>query len=533
MKSRLLLAAVLLMPPGIGGMGWSAAYAADTTTTAENTTEDTGSNVIASTQAYNDGLAAVKRGDLVTAATQFEKVVALSPNDSSALMFLGYVRLKQERYDDAITALDRAGKAGSSLDAKARAEIQNNLGIAYWNKKQWDSGIAAYQKALDLNKDYTEARYNLAFALLARHRSQEAVPHFQQLIIKSPNDATLHDGIGEAYENMADWAKALGAYRKAVALDTREALYPLRLALALVNSGRKDEAIPMLQETLKRDPRNASANLQLGVIYIARARDGKANWAEAQQPLARYTELRPNEFIGWYNLGVAYDFAAKFDDALRAYGEAEKINPNDPAVQNNIGRIHYKRARYQEAAAACNKALELDPNFYDALHNLALVYTAQSKLEEANKQWSKLIDLLSRNITSTNDTTLKQNLQGRLVAARAGLAENYLAAEKYREAIIEYKQLRDIAPGNISALSNLALSLYHTKSYAEAAGIYREVIKRDAKNAIAYNNLGVVLEAMNDRAAALENYKLAVKFKPDYTAAQANIDRLRAAMPTG
>jgi hypothetical protein len=38
---------------------------------------------------------------------------------------------------------------------------------------------------------------------------------------------------------------------------------------------------------------------------------------------------------------------------------------------------------------------------------------------------------------------------------------------------------------------------------------------------------------MNDRAAALENYKLAVKLKPDYTAAQANIDRLRAAMPTG
>jgi tetratricopeptide (TPR) repeat protein len=84
------------------------------------------------------------------------------------------------------------------------------------------------------------------------------------------------------------------------------------------------------------------------------------------------------------------------------------------------------------------------------------------------------------------------------------------------------------APGNIDARSNLGLALYHTKAYDEAAKAYLEIIKRDPKNAIAYNNLGVVLEALGKRGEALARYRQALKLKPDYTEAKSNVERLLA-----
>ena len=117
--------------------------------------------------------------------------------------------------------------------------------------------------------------------------------------------------------------------------------------------------------------------------------------------------LRPNDPVGWYNLGVSYDFAAKFDDALRAYGQAEKLKPDNPAVKNNIGRIYYKRSKLDEADSECRAALTLDDNFVDARYNLALILTAaggsqdpnkidKDKLEEANTEWQKLIEYAAR-----------------------------------------------------------------------------------------------------------------------------------------
>jgi Flp pilus assembly protein TadD len=70
------------------------------------------------------------------------------------------------------------------------------------------------------------------------------------------------------------------------------------------------------------------------------------------------------------------------------------------------------------------------------------------------------------------------------------------------------------------------LALYHTKNYDEATKTYREVIKRDPKNAIAQNNLGVVLEARGLREDAVAAYRKALELKSDYPEAKANLDRL-------
>jgi Flp pilus assembly protein TadD len=63
--------------------------------------------------------------------------------------------------------------------------------------------------------------------------------------------------------------------------------------------------------------------------------------------------------------------------------------------------------------------------------------------------------------------------------------------------------------------------------------LYDAIVARDPKNAIAHNNRGVVLEAMNNKSAAITAYEKAVELKPDYAEAKSNLDRLRKATPVG
>lgn len=486
--------------------------------------------LVAATQSYNDGLAALKGGNLVSAAEHFAKVLTLTPDDAMAQMLLGYVRLKQERFEEAVEILQAAERNSAKLDVRSQAIIQNNIGMAHWNLKQYSSALPAYQRAMKLDKDYIDARYNLAFAFLAQSRAKEALPLFTEMVALNPRDPMLQDGLGQSYEALSNWVQAFASYRRAIALNAKDSSYPLNLGLALLRSdpngtiqGRRDLAIGYLRDATKLNPQGAPAFLQLGLLLIEKKR-----WPDAQDALRRYVLLKPDDFLGIFNLALAHDYAGKFPEALKFYGQAETLAPNDPAVKNNVGRIYLKQKMHKDAIAQFQKALELDGTFADARNNLALALAAESDYAASNIEWRKLISATSGEIARTTNPRVKKDLQGRLASARAALAENFLRDQKYPEAATEYRALTKSLPNNTAAWSNLGLALYHTKDYPAALQAYDDLLKRDAKNAIAHNNRGVVLEAMNRKADALAAFIKAVELKPDYAEAKANRDRLRA-----
>jgi tetratricopeptide (TPR) repeat protein len=492
------------------------------------------------TEHYNNGLAALKKNNLEGAADHFQKTLTIAPDDAMARMLLGYVRLKQGKYDEALTTLQQAALSGASLDAKTRAIIQNNIGMAYWNNKQFLLALPAYERALKLDTNYADARYNLAFALLSQGRAKDAVPHFDVLIKNNPRDPLLHDGLGQAYESLGQWGNAFAAYRKAIALDPKDSSYPLNLGLAILRSdpdgsvaGRRDSAVGYLREAVRLNPEAALAYLHLGLTFIEKKR-----WPEAQNVLRQYVALRPDDFVGQFNLGLAYDYNAKFDDALRVYEAAAKLQPNDAPTHNNVGRIYLKRKKLDEAIAQFREALKIDPDFIDAHNNMGLALTDKGDAEAATAQWKELIASANRLLKTMpkpgtpdekpRDRRRRNEIFSRVIAARAALAENYLQTKMYADAALEYKNLLVLAPNNVAAMSNRGLALYNTKEYSEALKVYDAIIKREPKNAIAHNNRGVVLEALNNRTAALDAYKKAIELQPDYAEAKANRDRLLA-----
>ena len=492
-----------------------------------NANMDDATRLREATLAYNAGLTAIKNSDWNAAESSFGRAAMLSPNDAGAFSFLGYVRLQQKNWDSALTALQAAQDNGKNLDVVARAQLLNNIGFARWNKNETVPARAAFEEALKLQPEYYDARYNLAFALLSSDQFADALPHLKTLQAKSPNDAAIEEGLGEAFDRTGNVGSALGAYKRAIAIDGKNENYRFKFALILLGNGRRDDALQALRDLLVINPNNAPALLQIGDIHLR-----SNNYSDAAAALRRYVNVRGEDFTGRFNLGVALDYSSKFDEALEQYGAAEKLKPNDAATKNNVGRIYFKRGRFDEAVAKFNEALLIDPAFYDARTNLAIVLAAQDKLDMSTTEWQKLAADAADAArgASVGD---RRTFEARIATARSGIASNLLAQSKFKEAADEYRRLLTLTPADAEARSGLGRALYNLKDYAGAETAYRAIIAAYPKNANSYNDLGVVLEAKGDRAGALDNYQKALDLAPDHNEAKSNVVRLKGAAAVG
>lgn len=121
----------------------------------------------------------LERGNLADAEQNATKAVTSAPDDDYSLLILGQVKFRQQQFDAAIDAFNRAAKLKPQS-----AEIQNYLGVVLGHKGLRDPAEQAFRRAIVLNPEYADAHYNLAvfygtkdasFVNLARWHYQRAV----------------------------------------------------------------------------------------------------------------------------------------------------------------------------------------------------------------------------------------------------------------------------------------------------------------------------------------------------------------------
>jgi Flp pilus assembly protein TadD len=121
----------------------------------------------------------MEQGKLAEAEKHIQEAVAQSPNDAYNLSILGYLKFRQEKYDDALDALSRAAK----LDPR-NPEIENYLGVTLGHKGLRAQAETALRKAIQLDPNYGSAHNNLAVIYISQQppRSELARWHYQKAL---------------------------------------------------------------------------------------------------------------------------------------------------------------------------------------------------------------------------------------------------------------------------------------------------------------------------------------------------------------
>jgi tetratricopeptide (TPR) repeat protein len=96
-------------------------------------------------------------GDLAVCEKTVLRALNLDPDDPGCLYLLGILRYRQDRLDDALTALTHSAQGNPT-----NASTQNYLGIVLSEKGQRAAAETAFRKALQVDPESADAHYNLA-----------------------------------------------------------------------------------------------------------------------------------------------------------------------------------------------------------------------------------------------------------------------------------------------------------------------------------------------------------------------------------
>lgn len=191
---------------------------------------------------------------------------ASDPNRPTAYYTLGYCRMAQERYDDALDDFNRV----ETTDAAMKADALNRAGDCLYVQREYSQAAQQYQKAYHANPqtgDY--ALYQLASMKGLTHDYKGCIASLDDMMSRFPSSALVPD----ALLDKADAYTALG--KAANANETYEELaerYPataqgrkagLQLALAAVNAGNTDAAIEAYQNVVRAYPSSEEARVAI------------------------------------------------------------------------------------------------------------------------------------------------------------------------------------------------------------------------------------------------------------------------------
>ncbi|MGZ3238893.1 MAG: O-linked N-acetylglucosamine transferase family protein [Burkholderiaceae bacterium] len=149
-------------------------------------------------------------------------------------------------------------------------------------------------------------------------------------------------------------------------------------ALHLCQTGMLREAEALYRDVLVKNPTNADALNNLGLIAIQSGR-----LEEARDCFQRAIKVNPNQALFHLNLGNVLHDLQRNEDARRAFRRCIELKPDLEEAYNNLATLLHKEGHLFEAAALLKTALMRKPDFPEAVNNLGTVHKDLGELDEA------------------------------------------------------------------------------------------------------------------------------------------------------
>jgi len=293
----------------------------------------------------------------------FQKAIAIDPKFGLAYAGLGEAYWHQYQASGDVTI---ANKTQSVLRKATEfndnlAPIQSLLGLVNNGTGNQELAIQHYEKALQIDPNYTQAYRGLAKIYDEQGNDQKAVATYKYAIALKPEIWEGYNDLGKHFYRKGNFKEATKQFKKVVSLTPKSSSAHSNLGACYYLQGKNDEAAEAFQMALALG-RNPFAASNLATLYFAEKR------YELSIPLYKIAlETYSKNYSFWGNLAVAYEFSGKKEKSKQAYLTAIKkakeqleINPNDPEITADLGAYYSDIGDSAAALRYIQKALSLD-----------------------------------------------------------------------------------------------------------------------------------------------------------------------------
>jgi tetratricopeptide (TPR) repeat protein len=266
----------------------------------------------------------------------YQQALDKDPSSADALSGLMNTYFAEKQYDKAIAAAN-----AQIAKSPTTANFYDLLGTALFNgKKDLPGAEAALRKAIELDKNNTDALEKLGKVQVQQGSADQALALYLQSLKDNPREASLYILCGELYEARKDWDHAKAMYQQALSIAPDHPLASNNLAYVMLEQGGNVDVAMGLAQTARRGmPDSANAADTLGWAYYQKGIYQSAinQFQEALRLGEKHGE--PDDADLHYHLGLAYEKDNKSSLARQQLEKAVKLRPDHAEARKALSDL--------------------------------------------------------------------------------------------------------------------------------------------------------------------------------------------------
>ncbi len=213
----------------------------------------------------------------------------------------------------------------------------------------------------------------------------------------------------------------------------------------------------------------------------------------------------PNDYEYRQTLGELYYLTGDKIASLKNLKKSLELNPKNPFALKSMGQLYFNDGDYGSALNLFLKSLEIEPHYLSARHFAARCYEYTGKPEAALSEYKNVIKIKNYFSHLTNLSSYEKALLDMDVSQTAN-SSGFLKLKLNRlsDAEYDFKEAIRLNSGNALAYSNLASIYFMEKKYDKALEYGKTAAYLEPNDDLHVKNLILIYEKMGDRKTADE-----------------------------
>lgn len=363
---------------------------------------------------YYKGRIYLEWGNYQTAENEYLKTLELDDTFEPALFDLASLYQTQKRLDESV----KLYKKLVSLYPNNRTAQERLMGIynALGQKDNINELIGNIQSQ---SKPGDPGRQTLGVYYLQNDRFADAIAEFDLIVTAWPQDYKSRYFLALAYEESSLPEMAL----KHLRLIKQDSEYfinaQIHMSYILIDMGKNDEGIEVLQKAIKVKKEEASLYLILSSVY-----EEKNDYKKAVSAIQEGLKYNDKDTELLFRLGIALDKSGDKEGCINQMKKILEVDPNHADSLNYIGYSYAEEGiKLDEAMVLVQRALKMKPDSGFIIDSLGWVYYRKGLYDEALNSLEKAFSLIS------NDPTIAEHL-----------GDAYLKKNEYQRSLEMYQK---------------------------------------------------------------------------------------------